>query len=129
MKRDIQNRDDVFSLVSTFYDKIRSHELLGPIFNEVIKNWPEHLEKLTDFWETNLFMVRKFNGNPMTAHVEVDKKFDNSIEPLHFGEWLNLWFATIDDLFEGERANTAKNRARRMSTHLFLNIFQNRPKK
>lgn len=128
MKQDIQNRDDVFKLVSTFYAKVKDNKEIGPFFNETIHDWPAHLEKLTDFWETNLFFVNKFRGNPMEAHVAVDQKFNNTIEQRHFGEWLNLWFETIDELFEGERANTAKNRARNMSTHLFMNIYQNRGK-
>lgn len=126
MKQDLQNREDVFKLVSIFYGKVRKNEHLGPIFNEIIKDWPEHLEKLTDFWETNLFLMRKFRGNPMTAHVSVDQKFDNTIEMRHFGEWLNMWYQTLDELFDGEKANLAKNRARNMSTHLFMNIYQNR---
>lgn len=126
MKQDIQNREDVFKLVSIFYEKVRKNEHIGPIFNEIIKDWPEHLEKLTDFWETNLFLVRKFRGNPMTAHVSVDQKFDHTIEMRHFGEWLNMWYQTLDELFDGEKANLAKNRARNMSTHLFMNIYQNR---
>lgn len=126
MKQDIQNRDDVFILVSTFYAKVRTNKGIGTFFNEIIQDWPAHLEKLTDFWETNLFFVKKFKGNPMKAHIEVDQKFNNTIEQRHFGEWLNMWFATIDELFEGERANAAKNRARNMSHHLFMNIYENR---
>ena len=128
MKQDIQNRDDVFLLVSTFYARVRENEEIGYIFNEIIQDWPEHLEKLTDFWETNLFMISKFRGNPMRAHKEVDKKFNHSIEQKHFGEWLNMWFATIDDLFEGERANIAKNRARNMASNLFMNMYMSREK-
>ena len=126
MKKDIQNREDVFLLVSTFYAKVRANKEIGPFFNETISDWPAHIEKLTDFWETNLFFANKFRGNPMKAHQEVDAKFNHSIEQKHFGEWLNMWFATIDDLFEGERANIAKNRARNMSTHLFMHIYQSR---
>lgn len=33
-KRDIENRDDVFTLVTTFYSEIRKDEVLGPIFNK-----------------------------------------------------------------------------------------------
>ena len=68
---DIEQRKDVFQLVSTFYSKIRKDERLGPIFNGALTSeeiWEEHLEKLTDFWESNLFGVIKFQGNPMTAH-------------------------------------------------------------
>ncbi len=57
MKQDIKNREDVFLLVSTFYKKVRANENIGFFFNETIEDWPAHLDKLTDFWETNLFMV------------------------------------------------------------------------
>lgn len=128
MKNDIQNREDVFFLVSTFYDKVKNNKEIGAFFNETIHDWPAHIEKLTDFWETNLFFVSKFRGNPMLAHQQVDQNFNHSIEMKHFGEWLNMWFATIDEHFEGDRANTAKNRARNMSTHLFMHVYQSRGK-
>ncbi len=126
MKEDIQNRGDVFALVSAFYSKVRENGEIGHFFNETIKDWPEHLEKLTDFWETNLFMVSKFRGNPMRAHKEVDHNFDHSIEQKHFGEWLNMWFSTVDEMFEGDRANIAKNRARNMAHSIFMNIYMSR---
>lgn len=126
MKNDIQNREDVFLLVSSFYTKVRANEKIGHFFNETIDDWPAHLEKLTDFWETNLFMVSKFRGNLMRAHKEVDENFDHSIEQKHFGEWLNMWHQTVDELFDGERANIAKNRARNMAHNLFMNIYMSR---
>ena len=127
-KQDIQNRKDVSQLVQTFYAKIRKDDVLGPIFNFIIKDWKGHFELLTDFWETQLFLKRKYHGNPVTAHQEVDDKMDHAITPEHFGLWLNLWFATIDELFEGETAWIAKNRAQKMSTMLFMQIYQHRPK-
>jgi hemoglobin len=126
MKNDIQNREDVFLLVSAFYTKVRANTKIGHFFNETVDDWPAHLEKLTDFWETNLFMVSKFRGNPMRAHKEVDREFDHSIEQAHFGEWLNMWYETLDELFEGDRANIAKNRARNMAHNLFMNMYLSR---
>ena len=128
MKQDIKNREDVFLLVSSFYTKVRENKEIGHFFNEMIADWPAHLQKLTDFWETNLFLVSKFRGNPMRAHKEVDEKFDHSVEQKHFGEWLNMWYETVDQLFEGERANIAKNRARNMAHNLFMNIYMSRSK-
>ena len=128
MKQDIQDRNDVFTLVSAFYAKVRQNKEIGPFFNETIDDWPAHLEKLTDFWETNLFLVSKFRGNPMKAHKEVDQNFNNTLEQKHFGEWLNMWFETIDELYEGERANIAKNRARNMAHNLFMNVYMSREK-
>ena len=126
MKQDIQNREDVYKLVSTFYTKVRDNEKIGYVFNEIIQDWPSHLEKLTDFWETNLFFVSKFRGNPMQAHVDVDRHFNNTIEQKHFGEWLNMWFETVDELFEGDRASIAKNRARNMASNLLMAVYEHR---
>ncbi len=127
-KKDIKNRDDVKLLVETFYTKIRADEILGPIFNGIIKDWEPHLVLLTDFWETQLFLTRKYHGNPVTVHQEVDDKTNHTITSEHFGFWLNLWFETIDELYEGEVAWIAKNRAQKMSTMLFMQMFMHRNK-
>lgn len=127
-KSDIKNRADITLLVASFYGKIRVDEILGPIFNGIITDWDAHLVLLTDFWETQLFLKRKYHGNPVTAHQEVDDKMKHSITPEHFGLWLNHWFATIDELFEGETTWIAKNRAQKMSTMLYMKMFENRQK-
>ena len=129
MKTDIQTREDIFLLVDSFYKKVRKDPAIGPFFNSQIENWPEHLQKLTDFWETNLLFVRKYKGNPLYAHQLMDERANFTVEQKHFGVWLNLWFSTIDELFEGENAATAKRRARKMSTFMFLKIFENRTAK
>src|SRR5690606_7070364 len=127
--RQIDNRSDINILVNSFYSKVRVDQLLGPIFNAHISDdkWPEHLDKLTDFWETNLFGVAKFKGNPTQKHINVDKNLNYSIEQKHFGRWLQIWFETIDELYEGEYADKAKNSARKMSTGQYLAIWQQRP--
>lgn len=126
MKNDIKTREDVFLLVSEFYKKVRKNPDIGPFFNEIITDWKGHLEKLTSFWESNLFFKATYKGNPQTAHIKVDQENDQQVNAGHFGIWLNLWYATIDELFEGELANRAKNNARKMSSHLYLKIFQAR---
>jgi len=126
IKTDIKDRADISRLVRTFYTKIRKHEQLGPIFEKVIVDWEVHFELLTDFWETQLFLKRKYRGNPVKAHQEVDKKVKKTITSEHFGLWLNLWFETMDELFEGETTGVAKNRAQKISTMLFMKIFEAR---
>jgi hemoglobin len=125
-KPELKERADVQLLVETFYVKIRKHAILGPIFNSIITDWDSHLTLLTDFWETQLFLKRKYFGNPVTAHLEVDEKMNHTITSEHFGLWLNEWFATIDELFEGDTAWIAKNRAQKMSTMLFMQMYQHR---
>ena len=126
MKKDINNREDVYKLVASFYSKVRRDEVLGPFFNDVIKDWDEHLERLTTFWESSLFLKTKYLGNPLEAHVKVDEENNNIITELHFGIWLNLWYQTIDELYQGDYAENAKRRARKMGTFLYLKIFEAR---
>ena len=125
-KKKIESREDVSLLVRTFYAKVRKDDLLGPIFNGIITDWETHLELLTDFWETNLFFKRKYFGNPLHAHINVDDKTGHSISELHFGTWINLWVQNLDEHFEGETAQLAKNRARVMGTFIHLNMFNAR---
>lgn len=110
MLKPIENRADIALLVHTFYQNIRKDDLLGPIFNTMIpsEEWPVHLDKLTDFWETNLFGIPKFKGNPTQKHLITDRSFNYSISDQHFNQWLQIWTKTIDDLFEGDLAIRAK---------------------
>ena len=125
----IRDRTDVFLLVSSFYAQVRRDDLLAPIFNTHIAEdeWPHHLNKLTDFWVTNLFGVVCFKGNPMRVHQQVDQNLNYTVQQKHFGRWLQIWFSTIDNLFEGQLAQRAKDSARRMSTGLFLAMWKTRP--
>lgn len=125
-KPDIITRDDIYLLVSNFYKKVRVDTVIGSFFNDCITDWDSHLEHLTSFWESSLFLKTKYRGNPINTHVKVDNAHNNSIAQNHFGIWLNLWFETVDELFEGNYANNAKNRARKMSTFLYLKIFESR---
>lgn len=127
--KQIEKREDISKLVHLFYEKIRKDAVLGPIFNSHIKEnqWPEHLEKLTDFWETNLFGIPKFKGNPTLKHLNVDKHLEYKVTQEHFGFWLQLWFETIDELFEGDLATKAKEASRRMAHGQFMAIWNYRP--
>lgn len=126
---DIQNRDDVSLLVNTFYTKVRANDELGPIFNTAIKDWDSHLIHLTNFWESQLFRKNVFSGNPLKKHVEVDENNNNQLTNDLFGLWLQFWLGTIDELFEGELANLAKDRARNIASFMFMEIFRSRQEK
>ncbi len=126
----IQSRKEVDFLVRRFYEKVREHEVLGPVFNQIVENWDHHLVHLSDFWEMILLQTGPGAGkfNPTKVHREVDTAVNHSIDQVHFGNWLELWFATIDRYFEGEVADYAKEHARRMAHMLFMRIWEARPK-
>ncbi|MDY3345592.1 group III truncated hemoglobin [Riemerella anatipestifer] len=106
----LENRQDIETLVNRFYDKVGKDATIGFFFNEVAKvNWDEHLPKMYAFWETLLFSKVSYKGNPMGAHFPI-----NDLVPMekhHFEHWLKLWTETIDELYEGSMAETAKYKA------------------
>lgn len=103
---DIATEADVRQLVHAFYDKVRHDGLLAPVFEPIIgDNWYHHLERMTDFWSTLLLYTRKFIDDPLTKHLPLN------IQKEHFDRWLQLFGETIDELFHGQIAQNAKNRA------------------
>ncbi len=124
--KDIRSEKDVELLVHNFYKKVRQHPEISHFFIETIHDWDTHLKKLIQFWMANLFGHTGFNGNPIRAHIQVDQSFENQIEQAHFGHWIQLWFNTVDELFKGEKANLAKERARNIAHITFMKIYQSR---
>lgn len=126
--KEIESREDISRLVHTFYAYIRKHHLLGDIFNSHIseEEWPPHLEKLTDFWETILFGIPKFKGNPTMKHLIVDRNLNYGITQNHFNEWVALWHSTIDSMFEGKVATRAKEASEQMAIGQYAMIWQYR---
>ncbi|CAN5675991.1 hypothetical protein BH11BAC3_BH11BAC3_30460 [soil metagenome] len=110
MKKDIQTRADIELLVNVFYAKIIEDNLLGNIFQEIAKvNWPKHLATMYDFWENIILFTGNYEGNPMNLHQHLH--YIAPLQTAHFDRWNKLFIDTLDGLFEGERAQLAKQRA------------------
>lgn len=113
-RKDIENLDDIKRLVDSFYASVRQDELLKDIFNNVIQDhWPQHLEKLYTFWQTVLLEEYTYKGTPFPPHARLP------VEQEHFDRWLQLFNATVDEFFDGEKAERAKWQAARMA-EMFL---------
>jgi hemoglobin len=118
MKPAITNLQDIKLFVDEFYNKVKEDDLIGPIFNSVIKDWGPHLEKMYKFWNAALFSVPGFKGNPFARHAPLP------ISGPHFERWMELFRSTIDEHFEGKMAEDVKNRAALMA-NMFLDRLQN----
>ncbi|MBS1736385.1 MAG: group III truncated hemoglobin, partial [Bacteroidetes bacterium] len=109
-KHDIQTLADIKNLVDTFYGKVRLDALIGPIFDERIQDrWPQHLEKMYTFWQTILLEEHTYFDAPFPPHAQLP------IEKEHFDKWLQIFHATLEELFEGKIADEAKWRANKMA--------------
>jgi hemoglobin len=124
----LENREQIATLVDKFYSKIRKDMMLGPVFNKHITEveWPNHLSKLTDFWEMKLLGGTHFKGSPSQKHIHVDRASGHTITQAHFAKWLQLWLDTIDEGYTGSIADRAKVQARKMATGQYITIWQNR---
>ena len=117
-KTDIISLPDIKILVDTFYRKIREDELLGSIFNDILKDrWEPHLEKMYRFWQTVLLQDHTYVGSPFVPHANLP------IDKLHFDTWLKIWYNTIDSLFEGTKAEEAKWRGDKMAEMFLYKIM------
>ena len=115
----------MLDLISEFRLLVKDFRLKGAR-NYLLLGCLSRCSKTIGGLESSLFLKTKYMGDPIKAHIEVDKNNNNSISEHHFGIWLNHWFQTIDELFEGDYAQNAKRRARKMSTFLYLKIFEAR---
>src|SRR5690606_24417773 len=110
MKRDISNREDIELLVNTFYDRVKTDDVIGYLFNDVAKvNWDLDLPQMYNFWENILFFTGNYSGSPMMAHRELHQK--SPMTEAHFAHWVKLFHSTVNDLFAGEKADEIKDRA------------------
>ena len=108
----------ISKLVERFYEGIRKHELLGPIFAERIADWGPHLARMKDFWGSIAIESGRFSGNPMAKHIAIPE-----LTPAHFVAWLTLWDETVSDVVTNEAAaDLFRDRARRIATSLQTGI-------
>ncbi|MBX2930343.1 MAG: group III truncated hemoglobin [Chitinophagaceae bacterium] len=114
MKKDILNTEDIKKVVHSFYDKIKTDDILGHFFNHVSPvNWDEHVALLCSFWENVLFYTGNYEGNPLTTHRKVHTK--HTTTPIHFERWHQLFDEAIDSHFEGTNAEKMKQHAKDIS--------------
>lgn len=114
MKPDIQTRADIEQLVDAFYAKALRDETIGHFFNEVVQlDLAHHMPVLYSFWESILLDSHTYRGNPMLKHIQLNRL--SPIQSHHFDRWLELWQATVTELFAGSTAEEAISRARHVA--------------
>lgn len=122
MKKDIANKKDIKKLVDAFYEKVRKDPVIKHFFSDVVNvDWDKHLPIMYKFWENVLFYTGNYTGNPMIQHKAIHAKSQMTME--HFQQWTSLFNETVNELFEGEKAETIKQRAANIATVMQIKIF------
>lgn len=106
-------------LVPLFYARVREDAELGPVFNDAVADWPEHLEKLVDFWSSVMLTSGRYKGNPVFAHA----KHRDRIPPELFDRWLALWAEVTNEVMSPDAAAALQAKAARIAESLKLALF------
>ena len=114
------DEDYISVLVDTFYDRIRSHAVLGPIFADAIgSNWQPHLDKMKLFWSSVARNTGHYSGKPVPVHKKLTQ-----VQQHHFAIWLDLFRQTLADTAPTpQAADYFMERAQRIARSLQMAMF------
>lgn len=109
-RHDIGSRDDIDHLLRHFYARAMHDPVIGYLFTEVAHlDLEAHLPVIGNFWEAVLLQRPVYRGNPMRQHHALHAM--SALRAEHFQQWVALWSASVDALFEGPVADEARRRA------------------
>jgi len=118
---DVQTRADIARIINAFYDKATADPTIGYLFEGL--DLQAHLPTMHDFWENVLFRTGVYKGGMMYKHLVL-----NAQKPLkaeHFGRWLELFSATVDEHAAGPNAETMKQFAHSVAATMQARILGN----
>ncbi|MEO9167170.1 MAG: group III truncated hemoglobin [Aestuariivirga sp.] len=111
------SNQDISELVDRFYEAARADDVLGPIFETHVGDWPSHIQKMNSFWLTVATGIPAYKGTPMQAHMSIGQ-----LRPEHFAIWLKLFYETTAALFDAEKAHHFNTKAERIAESLKLGL-------
>lgn len=75
--------DEIDRVVTRFYERVRGHSMLGPVFAVHVEDWPEHEAKVARFWKNAILRKPGYDGSPMQVH-----RAAGNVRPGMFSTWL-----------------------------------------
>ncbi len=107
-------------LVDAFYARIRTDQMLGPIFNRVIDDqWDPHLEKMKSFWGSVALHTGTYSGQPVPKHKAL-----KGVDRAKFDLWLKMFRETLENTAPSDQVICYfMERAERIAESLQLAMF------
>jgi hemoglobin len=120
---DIQTPEDLHLLVTTFYQKLLSDPSISYVFTDVVKiHLEEHLPILVTFWSQAILGTGGYTKNLTQIHLDINDK--EYLSPELFKTWLNHFFNSVDENFQGENSEKIKTQASQIATIMQIKIAQ-----
>jgi hemoglobin len=107
---------DIARVVDRFYDAVRLHPTLAPVFEPAVHDWPDHKATLVRFWSSIMLGSASYRGNPMAMHRA------HPIHADHFADWLALWETVVREELPVAEAERFVGHAGRIARSLMYGL-------
>ena len=117
-------RENIRTLVRSFYAKIVKDETVGPFFIAKLgedmssAHWQSHLETIVNFWSSLAFGKPKYDGNLFLPHTRLGR-----LRRKTFEQWLALFAETLDEVYVEAIAEKFKERSRLIANNFMHNLM------
>ena len=112
-------RPQIEQVVATFYERIRAHKGLGPVFAVHVHDWPAHEARVADFWANAILGERMYDGSPIAAHVQA-----GNVRPGMFETWLALFDDVLAEKLPARQAAAWSALAHRIGRSLRAGVVE-----
>ena len=110
-------RADIERVVTSFYEAVRRHPGLGPVFAAHVSDWPAHEAKVAAFWAGAILQERGYDGNVVAAHVSA-----GNVQPGMFSVWLSLFDTILKRELDEDQAAAWSELAHRIGRSLRASV-------
>ncbi len=112
-------RDEIERVVTAFYDAVRVHPGLGPVFAVHVTDWRSHEAKIAGFWANAILHERSYDGNPLLVHRDA-----GNVRPGMFDAWLGLFDSVLRRELRPDQAEAWSTLAHRIGRSLRAGVVE-----
>ena len=114
---DLDSPERIREFVDAFYGRMLRDPQLAPIFLDVAAiDLDKHLPLIRSYWEKLILGSGDYKRHTMNIHRALHAK--RALQPADFERWLHLFHTTVDERFEGSKAE----RAKQVAAHIAANM-------
>lgn len=116
-------RENIEEMVMSFYRRVLKDDIVGPFFIAKLgddmnnEHWKPHLKLLVDFWASIALGDPSYRGNPFAPHMSMGE-----LKRETFEQWLVLFYATLDEVYEPQIAAQFKERSSIIAGNFMRNL-------
>ncbi|MBP0483989.1 group III truncated hemoglobin [Sagittula salina] len=112
-------RAEIERVVATFYEAVRAHPGLAPVFAAHVTDWPAHEARVADFWANAILFEKGYDGNPVAVHRDA-----RTVRPGMFETWLELFDSVLRRELDPEPARAWSALAHRIGASLRAGVVE-----